>query len=270
MKAIGLIGGQVGDLVMATAAARQFKIQYPGSHLTFSMIKRYGHVKDLFIGNPDIDDVHVWDSDLDWPLKSDLDYCRSIEADVVFNPFPSHTRPDWYNHLHYVEETCLMMGFGKPSDLQCSLGYRPNKIPGLDRIITMSMFASGNQPTKTLSSEDRERLVKSIRSLGFTVIQLGSSDIDIQGAAKLNSDIFTAVDYLTSSRLHVTIDTAFSWIASAYQHPVVGLYAVNYADMFQDRVVSHNPFNPKAIYHNAQRINDISIEAIISSIKDIV
>lgn len=267
MKAIGFVNGRVGDAVMATVAARQFKLQNPGSHLTFALGRQFGNVIDLFKGNPHIDALHVWDSTDDWPRDKDIQFIRDSVFDKVFNPLPRHTRFDWYNHLHYVEETCLMLGLGRPADLTCQLGYVPKKLPGLDKTITTSMFASGNQPYKTLNHAKMAGLMAGLADLGYQVIQVGSTDLPIPHTSHFNMGIFEAVDTICSARLHLTIDTAFAWVSSCYKRPLVGLYGLNYPDMLAGRQVSHNPVNPNATYLNTDLVDNLTIEAIIEAVE---
>lgn len=265
MKAIGFLGERAGDAVMCSVAARQFKAQFPDAHLTFALSKHFGHLIDLFKGLPYIDATHVWDSTGDWPNKTDEAFINGF--DVVFDAYPRHTRFDWYNHLHYVEETCLMLGLDKPADLRCELGYSPRPVAGLEKAITTSLFASGNQPYKTLHPANMARLMAGLRSLGYEVIQVGSTDLPIAGATNQAGDIFAAIDTINSAALHLTIDTAFSWISSTYARPLVGLYGRNYPDMVPGRQVSHNPVNPNATYLNAERVDGIDIDRIISAVE---
>lgn len=264
IKAIGFLQGQIGDSVICSVAARQFKAQCPDSHLTFALGPRYGHAIDLFKGLPGVDALHVWEGQDNWPTPVDYEFAKGF--DHVFNPLAQHTSPDWYNHLHYVEETALMLGLQKPTNLQCALGYVPKVVPGGERRITLSLFASGNQLKKTMRLDDMRDLVAHLIWRGFSCVQIGSTDLPIEGAAQAQAgSIYDAIDLLTSSRLHITIDTAFSWIASAYQHPVVGLYGVTYPDMPPTRIVSHNPVNPNATYLNRPSVKDITVEEIMAA-----
>ena len=51
IKAIGFLGSLYGDLIMCSAAAKQFKLQYPDSHLTFACAKPFASILSLFIDN---------------------------------------------------------------------------------------------------------------------------------------------------------------------------------------------------------------------------
>lgn len=268
IRAIGFLAGQVGDLVMSTVALRQFKRQFPDSHLIFAIGKKYGHVAPLFDGVPDIDEIHVWETYDGWPAPEDKAFISERKPDVLFYPFPQHTRHDWYNHLHYTEETVMMLGLERPTDsLQCDLTPLP-KLARSSSIVTLSMFASGSQLSKTLSMEKLTDLVARLKREGLVPVQIGSADTPIEGAERFGQrPIKDAAHLMTTARFHITIDTAFSWVASAYSVPTIGLYGVNYADMPLGRVGSHNPVNPNGIYLNRQSVSDISVDEIMNAAK---
>ena len=270
IKACGFVAGLAGDSVMMTVVAQEFKRKFPYSHLTFALGNRYGHLRDLFIGNPDIDAYHTWETYDNWPTAGDQKFLDEQKFDAVFNPFPSHTRPDWYNFFHYTQESCLMFGLPCPQYGQCKLGYKPKKANGETKYVALSLFASGQQHEKSLTMPQKVALVAAIKRLGYESIQLGSNDDQIEGASKPKLSITGAVDCLVGSVAHISIDTSFAWIGSAYSKNMVGLYGINYGDMTIDRVSSHNPINANAIYINKPRVQDISIEEIIESLKKII
>lgn len=267
IKAIGFLAGQVGDLVMTTVALRQFKRQFPDSHLTFAIGKKYGHVAPLFRGISGVDDIHVWEAYDGWPAPEDKAFVNERKPDILFHPFPQHTRYDWYNHLHYIEETAMMLGLDRPADaLQCDLAplYKSSR----GSIVTLSMFASGTQLSKTLSMDKLVDLVSRLKREGFTPVQIGSADTPIKGAEQfVGKTIMDPVILMNSARFHITVDTAFSWIASAYSIPTIGLYGANYADMPVDRICSHNPVNPNAIYLNRRSVSEITVDEIMTAAK---
>lgn len=268
--AFGLIG-QVGDAVMSTVALRQLKKECPDSEIVFTIGQKYAHILELFRGLPEISDVHAWDSHEPWPSEPDIEYIRKEKFNHVFHPLPTHVTSDWYNRYHYTEETAMMLGLQKPTDLQCSLGYRPKKLAGLDKTIVLSLFASGNQLSKTMRLDDMRDMVARLRGMGYECVQIGSSDLPIEGARQAQtSSIYEAVDILTSARMQISIDTAFAWIGSAYSVPVVGLYGINYPDMPLIRVCSHNPVNKNALYLNRPSVKDIGVDEIINATSTIL
>lgn len=264
IRAIGFLAGLAGDLVISSPAIREFKQVFPNSHLTFAIGSRYAHMAELFRGLPYIDDFHIWETYDNWPTQGDKDYLAAANYDFVFNPFPHHTRSDWYNLFHYTQETSMMQGLPCPVDCQCELGYVPEK-RDCSNVVTLSLFASGSQLSKTLTEEQREELAAKIRERGLIPVQIGSNDLRIKGCEwGGDRSITQATDLLVNSHCHITIDTSFAWIASAYKKRTIGLYGVNYADMRLDRIVSHNPVNPNATYLNRQKVSDINVDEIIN------
>jgi hypothetical protein len=101
MKRILLIHlGANGDCVMATTIARQIKVDFSGSHLTWCIGDRYASV---LINNPDVDAVWVFKLQDGEPVAPDAWYrCRAEaekrkeagEFDLIFNTqvFPDNIR----------------------------------------------------------------------------------------------------------------------------------------------------------------------------------
>jgi ADP-heptose:LPS heptosyltransferase len=265
IRAIGFLAGLAGDLVISTPAIREFKRIYPEAHLTIATGPQCKHMRALLAGMPEINEFHAWKTYKDWPAKADKNFLNKQKFDMVFNPFPQHTRPDWYNAWHYTHETALMLGLPAPTDCQCKLGYQPKPAVGNEKLVTLSMFSSGTQFSKTLRLEQLAELAVKIREKGFIPVQIGSNDLKIAGY-EWRGDLTMpqAVDLMASSHRHITVDTSFSWIASAYQLPVIGLYGRNYSNMLPHRIVSHNPINPRAIYLNREKVQDIGVNEIVS------
>ena len=270
-KAIGFLYGQVGDAVMCSVAARNFKSLNPDVHLTFALGRKYANAIDLFRGLPYIDDFHVWDS-IDGNLTAlDEQYIESNKFAKVFNPLAPHKQYDWFNHRHYIHETCDMLDIPFLGDYQCELGYKPNQSFFGGNVVTTSLFSSGHDSSKAPDYDTAVKVFKMIQGAGFKVVQIGSGDKDIDGALKAsNLTLLEAVDAISSSICHLTIDTAFSWIASAYNRPVVGLYGKNYAGMASGRQISHNPYNRNALYLNRESVKDISAEEIFESVMKVI
>ncbi len=264
-KIICPLMGWMGDLVNCTVAVRSFKNQNPDSHITFAVGKRFAHTLVLFRGLPYIDDFHVWDSDDHWPAQSDLDFIKEGCFDKVFNPLSPHTRPDWYNHLHMTEETCRMLGMPFDGNLQCELGLFRDKVFNTDKkLITMSLWASGSQESKSPRIEIIERLAKELSGSGYRLVQIGRGDRTISGVENVGDKISLedGVRLLNTSALHISVDCGWGWIASAYKRPVIGFFGLNYSDMQPGRQISHNPFNPNALYINKNSVKDIELDEL--------
>lgn len=275
IKAIGFNAGQIGDLVMNTVTCRAFKEKYWNSSLTFGIGNKYSFTEFLFKKNKYIDNTHIWDSYDWWPVRNDIDYVACGGFDIVFNAMPQHTRIDWYNHYHYCEEFCLTHQLNIPADLSCHLEHYQN-INIDKKLISLSLFPScntmtGNKFEKTLNIEKLEELVKQLIKMGFTVIQLGGKfDQHINGALKYDNFSFKdGVDTLLKSLLHITTDTSFNWVGSAYKKNTIGLYGKTYSDMKEECIKNIQPINKNAIYLNGQNgnIKNIQIEDILDKVK---
>lgn len=260
-----------GDLVMCSVAARAFKEQYPDSHLTFAACSSYKNILPLFKEHPYIDALHVWDSYEDWPRQSDIDFLTREKFDIVFHPFAQHTRPDWYNYYHYAEETCMMLGLAPPKDLQCYLN--PTKYYSVldKKLICLSLFPSrGANQVKAYPMDKCIELVAELNKKGYRCVQLGGRfETPIQGAEIYEESTFEdGAHLLLSCMLHISTDTSWAWISSAYSCPMIGLYTRDYPDISLERVISHNPVNSYATYINRNSMKDVDVDEILYVAKE--
>ena len=65
-------------------------------------------------------------------------------------------------------------------------------------------------------------------------------------------------------KLLITTDSGFSWVASGYQLPTIGLYSHDYYG--KDFVKNIQPRNPNAIYFAESNVNAINIDSIVETI----
>jgi ADP-heptose:LPS heptosyltransferase len=266
-KVVGFNAGLMGDIVMNTVVARSLKASNPDVHLTMAVGKPYAGIIDLLRGLTFVDSYHVWSTYDKWPMDEDREYISKNKFDYLFNPFPQHSRSDWYNHFHYVEEVCNMNRVKFDGNFQCELGYRPINWHKDSKYVTLSLFASGNQPEKSPSKEVIQDLCKRLLAEGYLPIQVGYNDPVIEGARNARYSLTETMNLIKGGAFHISVDCGLGWCASAYKFPVIGLYGVNYSDMPLERVVSHNPCNPNAQYINAQNVSDITVDVIIEQIK---
>lgn len=263
-SAAGFLGGQYGDAVIQTVAARAFKEQFPDAKLTFALASKYREILPLFAHNPNIDGFHVWDGyDAEWPTPIDREYMAFKRFDHVFNPLCGHLQPDWYNHRHYAEEACVRHGLTPPSDLSYELVKWFPPLPDCGRIVTLSLFPSkGGQLDKTMPVDQCEALCVGLRAKDYLPVQLGGRyEVKLQNAVAPDFSIIEAAQLLTSSALHISADTAFCSIAAGYKHPTVGFYGINYPDM--RTCDSHLPPNPNAIYIKNRPPQSLTAEDIL-------
>lgn len=267
IKAIGFLGSLSGDLVMCSAAAKQFKKQYPDSHLTFACARKFSAILPLFFDNKYIDNYHIWDGYNDWPNNKDKEYINKEKFNIVFDCLSPHKIHNWYNYHHYIEETCDMLGLENPSDLTCHLNPWFGKDNKYFNYVSIAAFPSmGTNLSKTLSMDKWVKIVSEIKKMGYNVIQLGGRfDTQIEGAEKPDLDWVSAAQVLYSSKLQITTDTSWSWIGSAYECNAIGLYGLNYKDMKSPS--SHMPINKNASYIWDKNVNDITVENILKIVR---
>ena len=262
-NAIGLMQGQLGDLILSTVAIRAFKQQYPDARFTLGIADKYRDALPLFLHHGDIDDIHVWDGYDNWPTSIDRQYCHWRGFDRVFNAMPPHSRPDWYNHHTYGEEACLRFGLPIPDDTSYELVRWFPLDKGYEKVVTLSLFPSSNQLHKTMPVEECEKLCVSLKAMGYTPVQLGGKYeyVKLKNAVAPHLSILEATRLMLSSHLHLTADTAFSSIAAAYKAPIVGWYGRNYPDMVD--CFSHLPPNPNALYIKNRDPQSVKAEEVV-------
>lgn len=272
MKAIGFLHGLAGDAVMCTAACREFKKMHPDAHLTFALSKGNAKILELFKGHPDIDAFHVWDNDGVRMSENDVKFIKDNNFDIVFNPFANHTSQDWYNHFHYIHETLLMLGFPINKHFTSTQLYLPaptdQKQHSDDKLITIAAWPSaGAQLDKTPSLDNWVRIVSFLKDKGYRVVQLGGRfDLEIEGAERNDLSFKESAILLYTSKLSITTDTSWAWIASAYEHNNIGLYKYNYID--QNNIENHLPTNKNSSYLYGKNFDNIDIESVIEAIKN--
>jgi ADP-heptose:LPS heptosyltransferase len=264
-NAIGFCGGQIGDAIVMTVAIRAFKQQYPHARFTFALAEKYKDVMPLFYQHELIDDYHVWDGwDATWPSVADRMYCYFRGFNHVYNALAPHSRPDWYNHHTYGEEACLRFGLPVPDDRSYHLNRWFPLWDGYKRTVTLSLFPSAGQVHKTMPVEECEQLCVALKGLGYQPVQLGGKYeyVKLKNALAPHLSILEATKLMLSSALHITADTAFSSIAAAYKHPVVGFYGINYPDMTD--CFSHLPPNPNALYIKNRDPQSVKADEVIA------
>jgi ADP-heptose:LPS heptosyltransferase len=271
-RAIGFLAGWMGDVVMCTAAARSFKAEHPDFELTFAVGKKWANILPLIEGLPYVDKVHAWDGDVNWPSASDIVYLNQQKYDLVFNPMARHTRQDWYNYFHYVEETCRMLGTPFDGNKQCEL-VRPQSATKYDsKFITCSLWASGTQEYKTPKREVLEEVGRWAFSEGYSLVQLGMNDREMSYFVKPTKpfEITEVASIISQSQCHIAVDCGCGWMASAYKTPTLGIIGREYPDMRIERIGAQNPFNPNAMYINKLSVRDVTAEEIIERLEIIL
>lgn len=270
MKIIGTNQGQRGDLIIGTVVAKAIKERFPQSHFTLGINKQYQDMVDLFKYHPYIDDVHIWDQYDNWPNQYDINFLRSNNYNLILDPMPKHPNDHcWYNLVnHQTEAACIMNGFTPPKDLNCIL----NRYFDLDKKYTnyISIAPYTAWTKKNISDQKWEEIVNFLNTKNIKVIQLGAdSEKIIKGCEKINGlSYFESVKIMLSTKLLICLDGGMSWVASAYQHPVLGLYGYHYDRLLTPKV--YEPLNKNAIYLEAEHAENINFELIKETILNII
>lgn len=269
MKAIGMQNGIRGDLIISTVVARSFKERFPDSKLIMGLHKDFADMVPLFFQHESYDNFHLYDGYDNWPNEIDKKYLSKAKYDIVFNAMAPHLDNAWWKSWHQTEENCHMHYLPIPKNIQCSLNpwfdISDNK-----KFVALSPIGGWyNFPnTKSLSIPRAQEIVNFILSLGLGVIQLGHPDEPkLDGTTKKNLTYFDSVKNLLSCKAFITVDTGLTWVASAYSFPTLGLYSNSYYS--SSYIKNIQPINNKAIYLDAPNVNDIDIELIKASIRQL-
>ena len=268
MKAIGFNQGQYGDLCINLVACKAFKRDFPNSKLHFGINKKYESLKDIFLNNDLIDNVHIWDKYDGWPSEEDTNFISNEKFDMIFNPMPSHTQDNWYLNRHQTEEVCLMHGLTPPNDLSISLN-KYFDIEDNKHLIAVNLFAETRGQDKIPSLSKAKQIISFIESCGYTPVQIGLPDQPQLCKNRFIGAFFETIKFVLSCKLLVTVDSAMSWIASGYSFPTVGLYGYSY---YPSATSSKNwqPINNNANYLESNLVENIENDKIISIIKEML
>jgi len=261
--------GLYGDLCIATTLLETFKYYNPDSTIIFCAGRRYSSILPLFYNHPFIYGFHVWEGHDDWPTARDQEYINKNNFDKVYTARPQHKDTSWYKKINYPQEFHKYYDFPEPINQQCYLEKWFEIPPKNNQVITTSLSSGGDAQFRSLNSEQINNLYKNIEKLGYKIVRLDTKYDpyleDEYPASKL--DWVSATQRMLSARLHLTVNTSWEWISSAYSHPTLALHGINYPDMTLDRVVSHIAVNPNATALVSENVQNIPIDKIIENIK---
>ena len=242
---IGFNQGQYGDLFINLTACRLVKKKYPNCKLIFSVNEEYKDAIEILKLSEDIDDFIIWENYANWPSESDKKKLQKLIQDGhrgrVFIPLPKHTIPDWYNYWHQTEEVCRMHQLMPPNEEEMRFNI-PKPDLEKEKTITLctarradkeekrrqEIFSFSTNP-KALELEQIEMVKKFAQKKGLKVIQIGGPEEEgVEGVERFEGDYSESVLKVLKSQFLVAADTGMVWGASAFSHPVVGLYSWSY------------------------------------------
>ena len=250
---------------MNVVACRAVKRDHPNSDLYLGINKQYQSLKEIFLYNNLIDNIHIWDQYNNWPSDIDKEYLREQKFDMAFNPMPKHSSEDWYLYRHQTEEVCLMHGIIPPNDLTVTFNkYFETK--RYNKYVAVNLFAETRSSDKTPDLQQSINIVNLIKSLGYIPVQIGLPEQPQICDNQFFGSFFETIKFVLSCNFLVTVDSAIAWIASGYSFPVVGIYAYSY---YTGATTSKNwqPINKNALYIEKYRISDITTYDIEQAIQ---
>lgn len=260
-RVIGFNQGQYGDICMAYVAAKSLKQTQKDLKFTLGINKDFADIAPLFLYNDVIDDVHIWEAYDNWPSYNDKQTIKNY--DVVYNPMQPHTESNWYLHRHQIEELCKMHSISIPLNLRINL--KDYFSHGVKNRIAVSLLGKTRGNEKSLNLENAKRLCEALsKKFNLDVYQIGAPN-EPSYCNKFIGTFFDATKFLLESKFFITVDTCWSWIASGYNKPTIGLYSYNY---YKGSTSSKNwqPINDNALYIDSDNVNNIQIETIFDAI----
>lgn len=262
--------GQFGDLCINTVAFKKIKELYPDDFLIMSINKKYSEIAPIFLNNPYIDSLIVWDQYDNWPNDKDKQVIKNYKNTRISHPMPAHTIDRWYLRSHQTEECAYMNGYNGerfPNGEQCIL-TKWFDVEKNNKLVSFAPFAGFYHPDnkKKLSIINAQKIVNFIKSNGYDIIQLGGKDEpQLEGAIKINCSFFESIKLGLSSKFYIGTDTGMTWILSAYSQPSIGLYSHEFYS--KEYVKNIQPVNPNGVYLSENNVNDILIDQIEEKIK---
>jgi ADP-heptose:LPS heptosyltransferase len=270
MKAIGFVQGQYGDLCMATVAAKSFKKRYINGHLTFGINKKFESILDLFLNNKFIDDIHIWEKYDGWPSESDSKFLEDNRYNLLYHPMPPHTSNYWYLERHQSDEMCARYGLDIIEDNSVYLNDYFSDGREIKDCIVVSLIGNVSGNPKSYSVDDAARFCKFIeKHFGLKTIQIGHHTDPLYASEKFSGTFKESAKLVIESKLLITVDTCWAWIASGYKKKTLGLYSYNY---YPNAKTSKNwqAINENAIYLESDLLRNIETENIKNGISKLL
>jgi len=263
------MNGQFGDIILQEPALRSFIEDNPETKIVLGCSKKYQEILPLYENyHENIIDFKIWEGYDDFPTKNDKNYIEEQKFDARF-PLTGHpqlTQPDWFNYRHVTTETALMMGVkAKTSNIKLN---KPIGVVRKPRTVALSLFSSQwPRGVRSISVERQEFIARYLINMGYKVYQLsGPGQPCIEGTIlDKNPNYFKSCKVMLGTDFLITCDSGMSVIASAYNHPTIGLYSSAYNPAVTT-TKNWQPVNPNAVYLESNLANNISMYAIVDEI----
>jgi hypothetical protein len=257
--------GQIGDIVMFSAALRRMKELFPNGRITLAVSERYRAAGELLEGLSYVDRLFVtrlyferlgpalfqpWERGYPVDLRGEDEIAEEARHDLVFNPRPRHDCPRWWAHRHQVEETARMIGlppFPPAAGRHTEIRVPAEAGSGLPEAALGKIVLHNDpriDPRKAWSWDKVSRFVAAHPP--GDVVLLGHPGPEVPGALDLRgrTTLAQAAAVIRDCRAYVGIDSGLLWIAGSLQVPVVGIYGTAYIP----NPAAIQPHNPHAVY----------------------
>jgi len=264
------INGQFGDIIMQEPGLRAFIEDNPKTKIILGCSKKYAEILPLFENyHKNIIGFKIWEGYDDWPTPKDSKYIKEQNFDAIYppaGPMPKHTQKDWANYRHTTYESALMLGVeARTSDIKLNKPAGINRKP---KTVALHLFSS-KWPggVRSVSVERQKFIVSHLINRGYKVYQLsGPGQPQIEGTIlDKNPNYFRSCKIMLGTDFLISCDSGMPWVASAYNHPMIGLYSSAYNAMVRT-TKNWQPVNPNAVYLESYSANNISMYTIIDEI----
>ena len=261
------IRGQFGDIVMQEPGLRKFIEENPETKIVFAVSEPYKDILPLFENyHENIVGFKVWEGYNDWPTEADQKYMEEESFDALFPPdIPLHAQPDWAQRRHITTETALMIGVTSgDTNIQLKMPADVVKEP---KTVGLHLFSS-KWPggARSVDVEKQAAIVDHVVAKGYKVYQLSAPDQPrIPNTTFSEGTYFDSCKRMLTTDLLITCDSGMPWIASAYDHPMVGLYSTAYNPLIET-TKNWQPENPNAVYLEGTLANDIPLGVVLTEI----
>jgi len=261
------INGQFGDIVMQEPGLRNFIAENPNTKIVLGCTERYAGILPLYHNyHENIIDFKIWEGYDNWPAEKDKEYIKSQNFDAMYpSKKPTHDQPDWARYRHITEETALMLGVeAKTTNIEFKM---PKDVVREPKTAAVHLFSS-KWPggARSVNIGKQNTIVKYLISKGYKVYQLsGPSQPHIKNTTFVRGTYFESCKKMLSTDFLITCDSGMPWVASAYNHPMIGLYTAMYNPLI-GTTKNWQPINLNAVYLESYSANSINTETILSEI----
>ena len=265
------IRGQFGDIVMQEPGLRKFIKDNPDTKIVLAVSERYQQILPLFENyHENIVELKAFEGYDNWPTEADKKYIEEQNFDAMFPPdIPLHSQNDWANYRHITTETALMIGVDSDTtNIQLTMPESVVKEPNTVAVHLFSSKWPGG--IRSIDIKKQTAIVKYLTDKGYKVYQLSAPhQPQIEGTVIKPGTFYEACLRMWSCDFLVSCDSGMPWIASGYDHPMVGLFSSNYNALVES-TKNWWPVNPNAAYLEAPMANDIDNEEIFREIDKLI